>query len=527
MQKRGTWLVRQVERRFSREVPALTPFYAISRKNGKNGKNANDKSGNATSGAGKNLMNSQAHSNSNGPGLALRDGSRVVVIGGGIAGSAFTRMLLWLTAKEGLNVEVVLVNSTSCNYCGGLVTDLSMGTLEVLYGLGIPRDLILSHIDNCVYVNAEGSESVEVNFPLVSVLRTSRFGYQGFDDSFKERVLLGMEDQASRLRMVEPTIVTDVTPISPPGPGRFRITLSRRVKDGLERETLDVDLVVMATGLKSLNTPMFRKFKEITGYKDPPVMDASVTEVDTSRAAYNRLEHQILLVDRIIPHCTVALIPKAKNWLTVTSLEKVLTVEDVEKVFAHPVIKEYIDLAEPTKSLRCGRICRATVFTGHAENLCGDGWVVLGDLTGYGRVLKDGYFAALYGARLAAATAVYNGISGKDFERRYCRPIRRIARDNQVGMFLFRLNSRLSVRRWFRRWLLASIKNEKQENPYGGPVHSAFRALTTGVLSYKWITGLFVVGLAGNLARWPWTGRPGRAGWTGSKDDIHMEEGRK
>ncbi len=512
MRQKGTWLVRQVERRFSRKVPALTPFYAISGKERPTATGAN---------------------------LALRDGSRVVVIGGGIAGSAFTRKLLWLTAKERLKVEVILVNSTSCNYCGGLVTDLSMGTLEVLYGMGIPRDLILSHIDNCVYVNAEGSESVEVDLPLVSVLRTSRFGYQGFDDSFKERVLLGMEDQASRLRMVEPTIVTDVTPVPPPGPGRFRITLSRRSKDGLERETFDVDLVVMATGLRSINTPMFRKFQEITGYKGPAVMDASVTEVDTSRAVHNRLEHQILLVDRIIPHCMVALIPKAKNWLTVTSLEKVLTVEDVEKVFAHPVIKEYIDLAEPTKSLRCGRICRANVFTGHAGNLCGDGWVVLGDLTGYGRVLKDGYFAALYGARLAAATAVYHGISGRDFERHYCKPIRRIAWDNRVGMFLFRLNSRLSTKKWFRRWLLATLRREKQRNHYGGPAHSAIRALTTGVLSYKWITGLFVVGLAGYLFQWPWTGwrnrrrgehnfaQPvdtGTSAGAGSSVDKHMGE---
>ncbi|MHB1419168.1 MAG: hypothetical protein ACYCX4_06190, partial [Bacillota bacterium] len=55
----------------------------------------------------------------------LQDGAVVIIVGGGIAGSAFARQLFLLAHQEKRRIKVYMVNSTNCNYCGGLVTNLA------------------------------------------------------------------------------------------------------------------------------------------------------------------------------------------------------------------------------------------------------------------------------------------------------------------------------------------------------------------------------------------------------------------
>lgn len=424
----------------------------------------------------------------------LPNGSTVVIVGGGLAGSAFARQLLMLCHKEKKKYRVVLVNSTGCNYCGGLFTDLAREALHNLYGQDIREGTILKKVESCVYINNKGSVRINLPVPMTATLRTSRFGVTGFDDSLKERILEGLdEDVRPCLEIIEPTLVTGVAPLEEKG-SNWRVTLSLRREDG-EHRTIDSDLLVLATGFRSLNRPMLTEFAKITGYVPPPVMEASVAEIETGSARRNNIGQDMFIIDGIVPDAVVAFIPKGKEWLTMTVLGRKLAKEDLELLFAHPEVKKYIDLDNVGDHLRCRVICPATIFTGAARNFYGHGWVMLGDLTGYGRVLKDGYFASFLGAYLAAHTVVYRGTSREDWRQYYHRPLRQFEGDNRVGMLLYDINNRLNVRPWFSRLFMAAAEAEAEGGGSGGPIHAGIRGIANGKIPYSLIGVFFAIGL--------------------------------
>ncbi|KKM12523.1 hypothetical protein SY88_03040 [Clostridiales bacterium PH28_bin88] len=427
---------------------------------------------------------------------SLPDDSTVIVVGGGIAGSAFTRQLLWQSQQAGKKVKVVMINSTNCNYCGGLVTNLAAETLESLYQLDIPSNLILKRIDQCVYINGAGSAVVDLHSPMTALLRTSRFGIEGFDDSIKDRILEGLEEPwLNSLVDIEPTIVTRIEPLTGAAK-RWRVVLSKRNPDHTPIE-LEGDMLVVAGGLRALNRPMMQEFQQKTGFIPPPTIPASVTEIDTSKAVYNGILNRMVIVDNIIPGAVIAFIPKGEDWLTMTCLGKRLKKEELDIVFGHPAVKRFIDLPRASETPRCHTICGASIFTGPARNFYGDGWLVIGDLTGYGRVLKDGYFAAFLGAYLAANTIVYRGATREAFARYYHHPLKSFELDNRFGMGLFTANSYLQRRLWFANLLIQAARNEKIRHRYGGWLHGAIRALASGELTYRLILLLFITGCWG------------------------------
>ncbi|OAT85850.1 NAD(P)/FAD-dependent oxidoreductase [Desulfotomaculum copahuensis] len=424
----------------------------------------------------------------------LPEGSTVVIVGGGLAGSAFARQLLMLCRRENRSINIKLVNSTGCNYCGGLVTDLARKTMEQLYELEMPPNLVLEKIEGCHYVNRQGSVAVQLPAPLTSTLRTSRFGVPGFDDAIKMRILEGLEDLGHLFTLIEPTVVKRLIPPHATSSGRWRVILSRRNPDHTPQE-LSADLVVLASGFNSLHKPMLNRFMKSTGYTPPPVFQASVTEVNTSTALVNRVGRRVYMLDGIVPGTMLAFIPKGKNWLTLTALNKKLDFHDLRLLFAHPSIREIIDLPNPVEALRCHVVCPAFIYSGPSPCFYGDGWVAAGDLSGYGRVLKDGYFAAFWGSWLAARTVFYHGITRRDFARYYHRPLHRFSRENLLGIALFNLNNSLGHRPWFNRLLLTAAREEIRGHSYGWAVHAAFRALKTGRLPY-WLIGLlFLLGV--------------------------------
>ncbi len=422
----------------------------------------------------------------------LAPGDHVVVVGGGIAGTALARQLLRLGSREGLDLRVTIVDAFNCNYCGGLLTRLALETLEELYAYPLNPELILGEITRMAYVNPCGSVDVELGISLKTILRTDKFGYPGFDDYFRQHPLEGLEGIRGQLAVIESARVTRIVA---PGPGGGWLVQYHTYSPdtGMVGHVLRADFVVVASGLRSLPTRMMRDFSRQTGYRPPPVMESSVTEVDCSGLRLNELKDRVLIVDNVVPGCAVGIISKKEDWLTVTALNGYLTREQLAALFASRHVREYVEMDDVVERLRCKTICRASVYTGRAENICGDGWLVLGDLTGYGRVLKDGYFAALYGAHLAAWTLVYRGTDRASLLRHYERPLRSFVGDNRVGMKLFRWNAALSSRSRVPELLIGLARREGGGR--GGFLHAALRGLVTGELSYRWIAALFALGL--------------------------------
>jgi len=220
-------------------------------------------------------------------GNGIKDGTHVTIIGGGIAGSAFARQLATLAEQYKKNIPITMVNSTNCNYCGGLITNVALHTLKCMYKLPIPDNLVLKKVKECIYVNPEGSVVVNLPHPLTATLRTSRFGVPGFDDSIKDRIAVGLSPEtAKKIEVIEPTLAKKVEKLDDGG-HKWRVVLSKRNPDN-SNQTILTDVVVIACGFRALNRPMLENFQRLTGYQPPPTIPASVTEVDTSKALHNR-----------------------------------------------------------------------------------------------------------------------------------------------------------------------------------------------------------------------------------------------
>lgn len=423
------------------------------------------------------------------------------MLGGGIAGTGFARRMLSLAASREAPVKITLISRPSCNYCGGLITNLSLDTLRRIYDFEVPEDVVVSQIDEVVLVNRSGSASVCLESPLASVFRTSRFGQLGFDDSFRTSILSDLPTSAGEmLSVVEPAVATAV---ELPGEGRQgKVTYSHQSGT----ETLEADLIVIATGLRSIRGKLVTCLSGATGYRPPPTMPACVTEIDSSACGTSRVGRRLLILSGIVRGAVVAVIPKHRDWLTVAALGKVLTVEDLEQMFAHPAVREHVELDDVEAGLVCKNVCASGVYTGPAANFYGDGWVVVGDLTGHGRLLKDGYFAALLGANLAAHTCFEHGWSRQAFARHYHGGLRGFGLENLMAMELFGLNSFMSRYKAYDRVMMSAFTREGRPHVYGGLAHSAFRALSTGELPYPKIVLLFAAGMASWALK-----HPGRA----------------
>lgn len=423
----------------------------------------------------------------------IKNGTKIIIVGGGIGGSSMARELLILATRENIDIEINLVNSNTCNYCGGLITNLAQGTLQEIYQLPVPKELILKEINTCIYVTNEGSVEIDLKKKMIATLRTSKFGILGFDDSIKNRITEGLGPKAlAMLKIFEPALVRKI--FAPETKeSKWKVQLSRM--DHNNRPiVLEGDVLVMASGFKSLNRPMMKDFERQTGYIPPPLMEASVTEIYTDEARNNNMQDQVIIVDNIVPGAVIAVIPKSNYWVTVTSLGKKLTPSDIDLLFSAEAIKKYLDLPSASNYLRCRTICPAQVFTGSSTKFYGDGWVAIGDLTGYGRVLKDGYFASFFSSQLVAHTLFYHGSQASDFRKHYHRPLKKFLLDNRFGMWLFNINLWLGQFSWFRKLLLAVGQLEGEKNPTGGFMHSATRALATGDLSYRLITLFYILG---------------------------------
>jgi len=176
------------------------------------------------------------------PTHGVRDGFSVVIIGGGIAGPAFARRVLSLVDDLGITVKITLISRPSCNFCGGLITNLARRTMRGLYDYEPAPEVVLSEVEEVVLVNPCGSVSVQFESPLASVFRTSRFGPVGLDDNFRRTILAGLSNKAGKmLSVVEPGVATSVELPSRNERGRVTFTHSggtEQVEAGLTKQTI-------------------------------------------------------------------------------------------------------------------------------------------------------------------------------------------------------------------------------------------------------------------------------------------------
>jgi CRP-like cAMP-binding protein/flavin-dependent dehydrogenase len=398
--------------------------------------------------------------------LILEQDSRVAVIGGGPAGSFFSYFLLDDAERNDLRIHVDIYEPrdfsqtapTGCNMCGGVIYESLVQSLAV-EGINLPPTIVQRGIEfNRLHLDI-GSVQIQTPRQEKRIATTFRGsgprGTQALEHGGLDHYLLqtaiakGARHIHSRVNAVRWY----------PEDGRDPIKRRAQVKTK-GAEFLTYDLLAVTAGV---NTPILKRFQEMDiGYQPPQTTKLLVREYFVGESAVSKylgpVFHAFLLDIPGLDYA--ALIPKGA-YITVCLLSSRGNLDKgaMEAFLSNPAVKEILppgfSPADPT--CNCGP--RINVM-GPAKPF-GDRIVFIGD-SGVSRLYKDGIGAAYRAAKIAAATAVFQGVSERNFKDHYLPFCQKVDFDNRIGKLLFKSISQVQHMRFARRGVLRMVSREQQ-----------------------------------------------------------------
>lgn len=353
--------------------------------------------------------------------MQLGNGSQVVIIGGGPAGSLTALHLLRLAGEAGLELVVTILEARDfnrpgpggCNMCAGILASALVRNLAGL-DLNLPPEVIQAELDT--YILHLGGMELPIHRPdpthrIVSVYRGSgpRLGGPLLPGSFDAWLLDQARQRGANVRRARVQAVR-------PGPRPVVVVAG---------ENLEADLVVLATGVNA-RVPLDPAW----GYRPPATEMMVQNEIPRPGSLLNDSVHIFFNYPQGL--IFGGLISKGQ-YTNVSLLGRELPAGAVNDFLEGHGLLSLFPAGVP---LLCG--CRPRVAVSPAAGYFADRLVVVGDAA-VTRLYKDGIGAAFKTAEAAARTAVRRGISRQDFAAGYRPVCRRIAVDNLYGRILFRL----------------------------------------------------------------------------------------
>jgi flavin-dependent dehydrogenase len=397
---------------------------------------------------------SGASGNSN---LVLDNGSHVGVIGGGPAGSFFSYFLLQLAQRAEIEIQVDIyerrdfsvLGPAGCNMCAGVISESLIQALSV-EGINLPSTVVQRGINS--FVLHTGTESVTMYAPFseMRIATVYRGGgprgaeglkWRSFDGYILE---LAVTNGANLIR----ERVTDLSWDE----GKPRV----HVKDG---DAQTYDLIIGAVGVNSPSLSLFEKLD--FGYKKPEARKTFNAEFDLG---FNYVSdtlgssmHAFLLN---IPNLDfAALVPKG-NHSTMCLIGDGIDSKFVDSFVQQPVVRELLNDNGSHSSGACH--CSPLASLGDATHPFGDRVALIGDC-GVSRLNKDGIGSAYRTAKAAAVTALFKGISSKDFHESYWPRCQAICRDNRFGRIIYAIVEIIKKAPFLTRGVMRMTKNEQRK----------------------------------------------------------------
>jgi flavin-dependent dehydrogenase len=399
--------------------------------------------------------------------MQLGNGSQVVIVGGGPAGTFTALHLLYQASKAHKNIEITILEARDfsrpgpggCNKCAGILSSKLIKNMESL-DLQLPAEVIQSELQ--AYVLHLGDEQLLLHPPdpakyIMSVYRGGgpRLGSLPYPHSFDDWLLNQARARgANILRM------------------RVRAILpGSRPKVVTAHQEFEPDLVIVATGVNSRSPldPVWR-------YRPPHTEIMAQDELPLPASLLDNCVH--IFFDYPKGLIFGGLTPKGR-YTNISLLGQGLPADAVKYFLGGHGLE--LLLSENPVSL-CG--CNPHVTVLPAKGYFADRLVVVGDAA-VTRLYKDGIGAAFVTAQAVARTAIQRGISRRDFAMGYRPVCLRIARDNFYGRILFLLWAFTRRSRFLRETWMRAIWDEVNRPSSDRILTSVLWSMFTGDESYR------------------------------------------
>ncbi len=399
--------------------------------------------------------------------MQLVNGSRVLIVGGGPAGSFTALHLLQLAAEVHLDLKVILFEPKNflrpgpagCNKCAGILSSGLVHSMAQL-GLALPPDVIQSQLQAYLLHFEERELLLQPPDPdrkIFSVYRGGgpRLGTPPYPASFdywlqEQACARGAEIRSGPVktvrRGVKPVVVT-------------------------AREEVEGDLVILATGINS-RAPLDADW----GYRAPPKAKMAQDEILNPDTFSNQMVH--IFFDHPQGLIFGGIIPKGR-YANISLLGKNLPSESVNRFLEGQDLLQSL----PFYMVRiCG--CTPYINVGAARSFFTDRFVAVGDAA-VTRLYKDGISSAFFTAEAAARTAILHGVAEFDFRAHYLPVCLRIAHDNRYGKILFGAWAVLRRFPWLNRTWFQAVRRD-EHLPAQSRIHTVILwNMLTGDASYQ------------------------------------------
>ncbi|MDP2731092.1 MAG: cyclic nucleotide-binding domain-containing protein [Dehalococcoidales bacterium] len=389
--------------------------------------------------------------------LSLDNGSRVAVIGGGPAGSFFSYFLLHMASRVEISLQVDIyerrefsaLGPVGCNMCAGVISESLVQSLSV-EGIRLPADVVQRGINSFLLHTDRESVTMYAPFREMRIATTYRGGGpKGAADmkvkSFDEYILnLAVSKGAGAIK-------ERVTDLSWDGQKPQVHTKGR--------EPRTYDLIVGAVGVNSPSGGLFEKLD--FGYRKPKARKTFNMEFAFgSEFVTNNLGNAMHAFLLNLPGLEfAALIPK-DNFVTMCLIGDKMDGKFVDSFMQRPPVQKYLSSNDSHTAGTCS--CSPYASLGNATQPFGDRVVLIGD-SGMSRLNKDGIGSAYRTAKVAAVTALFRGISQRDFFEGYWPICKTIKWDNRFGRVIYAAVEVVKRSRLLSRGVVRMIKSEQQK----------------------------------------------------------------
>ncbi len=404
----------------------------------------------------------------------LADGSHVLIVGGGPAGSLSAMHLLRLAHEASLRLKVTICETADferggpagCNKCAGILSSPLVRHLGQL-DLALPPDVVQAEVN--AYVLHLGNLRLPVlrTDPKRRIFTVFRGGgpresVAPAPRSFDAWLLGEAQARGATVRR-----------------GRVRaVVRAPRPLVVTAEESLEADLVIVATGANS-RSPL----EPAWGYEPPLTETMAQDEIEMPSDCEPDVVH--VFFDHPPGLLFGAVIPKGR-YRSVSLLGRSLSPDAVaDFIEGHGLTP----LLPCERSRLCG--CSPRIVVSPAKRYFADRLVVVGDAA-VTRLYKDGIGAASLTAAAASRTAIERGVAAADFASGYRPVCRRIAADNRYGRLCFALwNLTRRAPPLLRAWQQA-IAGEQDLPPEHRLHMRVLWGMFTGDMSYRRIFWLSV-----------------------------------